>query len=86
MEPTSAPSFVRSTDALAIVHGIFFGKPPKTLAHHLHEPAIGMLLAPALLAGLCVLHGAIPRWLDSVLMQRALGAGTAEPPTRPVPG
>jgi L-amino acid N-acyltransferase YncA len=28
-------------------------------------------------------HG---RWLDSVLMQRALGAGTAEPPTRPVPG
>ena len=28
-------------------------------------------------------HG---RWLDSVLMQRALGDGAATPPTRPVPG
>jgi L-amino acid N-acyltransferase YncA len=28
-------------------------------------------------------HG---RWLDSVLMQRALGDGAATPPTRPIPG
>ena len=31
-----------------------------------------MLLAPALLAGMCVLHGAIPRWLDSVLLTPAV--------------
>ena len=31
-----------------------------------------MLLATALLAGMCVLHGAIPRWLDSVLLTPAV--------------
>ena len=31
-----------------------------------------MLLAPALLAGMCVLHGAIPRWLDGVLLTPAV--------------
>jgi NADH:ubiquinone oxidoreductase subunit 5 (subunit L)/multisubunit Na+/H+ antiporter MnhA subunit len=67
-----AGSLLTVTYSLAIVHGIFFGKPPKTLADHLHEPAIGMLVAPALLAGICILHGAIPRWLDSVLLTPAV--------------
>jgi NADH:ubiquinone oxidoreductase subunit 5 (subunit L)/multisubunit Na+/H+ antiporter MnhA subunit len=60
------------TYSLAIVHGIFFGRPSKALTDHLHEPAMGMLLGPALLAGLCILHGAIPRWLDSVLLTPAV--------------
>ncbi len=67
-----AGSLLTVTYSLAIVHGIFFGRAPKTLTDHLHDPSIGMLLAPALLAGLCVLHGAIPRWLDGVLLTPAV--------------
>ena len=50
----------------------FLGRRPKTLTDHLHEPAMGMILAPALLAGVCVLHGAIPRWLDGVILAPAV--------------
>jgi multicomponent Na+:H+ antiporter subunit A len=67
-----AGSLLTVTYSLAIVHGVFFGKSPKNLTDHLHEPAMGMLLVPALLAGLCVLHGAMPRWLDSVLLTPAV--------------
>ena len=67
-----AGSLLTVTYSLAIVHGIFFGRASKTLSDHLHEPTMGMLLAPALLAGLCILHGAMPRWLDSVLLTPAV--------------
>jgi multicomponent Na+:H+ antiporter subunit A len=67
-----AGSLLTVTYSLAIVHGIFFGRRPKTLTDHLHEPAIGMLLAPALLAGLCVLQGVIPGWLDGALLTPAV--------------
>jgi multicomponent Na+:H+ antiporter subunit A len=69
-----AGSLLTVTYSLAIVHGIFFGKLSKTKSDHLHEPAMGMLLAPALLAGMCILHGAIPRWLDSVLLAPAVSS------------
>jgi multicomponent Na+:H+ antiporter subunit A len=67
-----AGSLLTVTYSLVIVHGIFFGRPPKPLTDHLHEPASGMLLAPALLAGMCVLHGAMPRWLASLLLTPAV--------------
>jgi multicomponent Na+:H+ antiporter subunit A len=67
-----AGSLLTVTYSLAIVHGIFFGRAPKTLTDHLHDPAMGMLLAPAVLAGLCILHGVIPYWLDSVLLTPAV--------------
>jgi multicomponent Na+:H+ antiporter subunit A len=33
---------------------------------------MGMLLAPAVLAGLCILHGVLPYWLDSILLTPAV--------------
>ena len=67
-----AGSLLTVTYSLAIVHGIFFGRVPKTLTDHLHDPAMGMLLAPAVLAGLCILHGVLPYWLDSILLTPAV--------------
>jgi multicomponent Na+:H+ antiporter subunit A len=43
-----------------------------------------MLLAPALLAGLCVLHGAMPRWLDSLLLTPAVQTVIGPQPLAPV--
>jgi multicomponent Na+:H+ antiporter subunit A len=77
-------SLLTVTYSLAIVHGIFFGRAPKTLTDHLHDPPLGMLLAPALLAGLCILHGAIPRWLDSVLLGPAVFSVIGPQPLAPV--
>jgi multicomponent Na+:H+ antiporter subunit A len=67
-----AGSLLTVTYSLAIFHGIFIRRPFKALTRDLHEPAIGMLLAPAVLAGMCVLHGAIPRWLGSVILTPAV--------------
>jgi NADH:ubiquinone oxidoreductase subunit 5 (subunit L)/multisubunit Na+/H+ antiporter MnhA subunit len=67
-----AGSLLTVAYSLVIVYGIFFGRPPKTLTDHLHEPTIGMLMAPALLAGMCVMQGASPLWLDSALLTPAV--------------
>jgi NADH:ubiquinone oxidoreductase subunit 5 (subunit L)/multisubunit Na+/H+ antiporter MnhA subunit len=77
-------SLLTVTYSLAIVHGIFFGGKPKILTDHLHEPPIGMLLAPALLAGLCLLHGAMPHWLDSALLTPAVTGVLGPQPLAPV--
>jgi multicomponent Na+:H+ antiporter subunit A len=65
-------SLLTVTYSLAIFHGIFIRRPFKALSRDLHEPAIGMLLAPAVLAGMCVLHGAIPGWLGDVMLRPAV--------------
>ncbi|HEX9867390.1 MAG TPA: hydrogen gas-evolving membrane-bound hydrogenase subunit E [Candidatus Tectomicrobia bacterium] len=67
-----AGSLLTVTYCLAIFHGIFLGRRLKTLSDHLREPAIGMILAPAVLAGLCVLHGVAPGWLGNVLLTPAV--------------
>jgi multicomponent Na+:H+ antiporter subunit A len=63
-----AGSLLTVAYSLALCVGIFFGGPAKTLTDSLHEPTMGMLLAPAVLAALCILHGAIPQWLESGIL------------------
>jgi multicomponent Na+:H+ antiporter subunit A len=77
-------SFLTVTYSLAIVHGIFFGRPPKTWPRHLHDPSAGMLLAPALLAGLCVLQGVLPHWLDHTLLTPAVYSVIGPQPLPPI--
>jgi multicomponent Na+:H+ antiporter subunit A len=79
-----AGSFLTVAYSLAIFHGIFFGRPLKAMTDRLHEPATGMILAPALLAGMCVLHGAMPRWLDSVVLTPAVFSVMGPQPLPPV--
>jgi NADH:ubiquinone oxidoreductase subunit 5 (subunit L)/multisubunit Na+/H+ antiporter MnhA subunit len=67
-----AGSLLTVTYSLALSVGIFWGRPAKTLTDSLHEPTMGMILAPAVLAALCVLHGAIPRVLDSAVLTPAV--------------
>jgi NADH:ubiquinone oxidoreductase subunit 5 (subunit L)/multisubunit Na+/H+ antiporter MnhA subunit len=77
-------SFLTVTYSLAIVHGIFLGKPPKTLPGHLHDPSPGMLVAPALLAGLCILQGVWPDWLDHRLLTPAVSSVIGPQPLPPI--
>jgi multicomponent Na+:H+ antiporter subunit A len=67
-----AGSLLTVTYSLAIFHGIFLGRQLKPLSDQLREPAIGMILAPAVLAGMCVLHGVAPRWLGSMILAPAV--------------
>jgi multicomponent Na+:H+ antiporter subunit A len=79
-----AGSLLTVAYSLAIFHGVFFGKPLKTLTDHPHEPTTGMLLAPALLAGVCVLQGVMPQWLDSVILTPAVFSVMGPQPLPPV--
>jgi multicomponent Na+:H+ antiporter subunit A len=67
-----AGSLLTVTYALALSVGIFLGRPAKALTDSLHEPTMGMILAPAVLAAFCILHGAIPRVLDSAVLTPAV--------------
>lgn len=67
-----AGSLLTVAYCLAIFHGIFGGRRGKPLGDHLREPAIGMILAPAVLATLCILHGVAPHWLESLILMPAV--------------
>jgi NADH:ubiquinone oxidoreductase subunit 5 (subunit L)/multisubunit Na+/H+ antiporter MnhA subunit len=67
-------SLLTVTYSLAIFHGIFIRRPFKALAMQVHEPALGMLLAPAVLASMCVLTGALPGWLGNMLLTPAVAS------------
>jgi multicomponent K+:H+ antiporter subunit A len=43
-----------------------------------------MLLAPAILAGLCVLQGVLPLWLDGILLAPAVHSVIGPQPLAPV--
>ncbi|HSF30735.1 MAG TPA: hydrogen gas-evolving membrane-bound hydrogenase subunit E [Candidatus Tectomicrobia bacterium] len=79
-----AGSLLTVTYSLALSVGIFWGRPSKTLTDSLHEPPIGMILAPAVLAALCILHGALPRVLDSAVLTPAVASITGPQPLPPV--
>jgi len=60
--------------ALQIFHGVFFGQAPKELANALHDPSAGMLLAPAILAGMCLLMGVFPAPLEALVLAPAVSS------------
>jgi multicomponent Na+:H+ antiporter subunit A len=62
--------------ALSLFLGVFFGAPGKGLESQVHEPAMGMLLAPALLAAACIAVSVVPQQLDSLLLAPAVRSVT----------
>jgi NADH:ubiquinone oxidoreductase subunit 5 (subunit L)/multisubunit Na+/H+ antiporter MnhA subunit len=77
-----AGSLLTATYAWALFPGMFLGRSKKTNATHLHEPGLGMLLAPGILAAVCVLAGTLPRLLDSLIVVPAVFSVTGP---RPLP-
>lgn len=64
--------------SLQIFHGVFFGKERKELVNSPHEPSAGMLLAPALLAGMCLLVGMFPGSLEAPVLAPAVFSITGQ--------
>jgi multicomponent Na+:H+ antiporter subunit A len=63
--------------ALRIVVGIFFAPVPErenpdsaaANATHVHDPYFSMLIGPGILAGLTIIFGLVPGWLNSLITQ-----------------
>ena len=77
-------SLLTATYAWALFPGLFLGRSNKAITDELHEPGAGMLLAPGVLAGVCVLAGAWPALFDSIIIAPAVVSVTGPQPLPPL--
>lgn len=64
--------------SLQIFHGVFFGRERKEFVNSPHDPSAGMLLAPAILAGMCLLVGIFPGPLEATVLAPAVFSITGQ--------
>jgi multicomponent Na+:H+ antiporter subunit A len=77
-------SLLTATYAWALFPGLFFGRSNKAITDHLHEPGLGMVLAPGVLAGVCILAGAWPALFDGHVIAPAVLSVTGPQPLPPL--
>jgi NADH:ubiquinone oxidoreductase subunit 5 (subunit L)/multisubunit Na+/H+ antiporter MnhA subunit len=77
-------SLLTVTYALALFPGLWWGRPKQPVPSTVHDPGFGMLLMPAVLAGVCVVVGVWPQPFDRCLIAPAVASVVGQTPWPPL--